>query len=322
MQPPAPFDPAALSEAELLRTALLDPDFRRARSASAELACRPDANLTFALDQLAGALRHPDAATQRRAAQALAALGERAAPAADALIQASADPRWTVRESAVQALAALAPALEAARAALLQLCLHDKAAHVRAAAVAGLALPGSEAVAALRRGLEHPFPRVRCRALRALVRFTRDLPELIPLFERSLAESHARVRSTAAEVLGECGHAGLAAVPALLRRLRDRDRRVHAAATAALARLRPLLPAAAGVVLDRLAGPGSAEENLRAALGAEWQTASGLLDAAEAAWSRVAPGRGAEEVRAAARQREAVRLTARLWAEVLDRAKA
>jgi HEAT repeat protein len=324
VQPLASFDPTALPPADLLRAALEDPDFRRAQAAARELAHRPEVDLT----PLAEALRSPELSVQRRAAQALAVLGERAAPAAGALIEASRDPRWTVREAAVQALGAL-PGMEAVRDALLQAALHDRVAIVRAAASAALAGGETEPIlAALRAALEHPFPRVRCRALRALGRFPGRFEGLLPLFERSLGESHAKVRAAAAEVLGECGPAALPAIPALLRRLRDRDARVQRTAASSLAALRNHLSEPARVMLDRLAGAGSAEENLRAALSVPpeglgtlvtWEEAASLLDAAVAAWGHITPGRSVEKVRAAAREREVVRLTARVWAGVLAR---
>jgi HEAT repeat protein len=340
MRPPTSFDPTVLTEAELLRMALDDADFRHASAAARELIRRPDAMQAATFDALARGLRHPDAVVQRRAAQTLAAFGERAAPAAAALIEASADRRWPVREAVVQALAALG-ACEEVRQALVRLSLHDPVAHVRAAA----ALSREEAaLAALRQALEHPFRRVRGRALQALLGFQTHREELLPLFEQSLTDSHARVRRTAAEVLGACGQAALPAVPSLLRRLRDGDERVHLAASAALARLRPLLASSAQLVLDRLGGTSSAEENLRAALcepalpddirrlfvaaclGQDtvplaptetWVAVAGLLDAAEVACTPIPPARNVAVVRGAVRQREVLRLTARLWAGML-----
>src|SRR5262245_22708004 len=171
MQPPAPFDPTALAEADLLRVAVEDSDFRRAQAAARELARRPDLDLAPVLARFAQALRHPEATRQRRAAQALAILGERAAPVAAALIEAAGDPRWTVREAAVQALGLVAGGSEAAREALVSAALHDRVPLVRSAAAGALPRPASPAtVAALCHGLQHAFPRVRCRALQALAR--------------------------------------------------------------------------------------------------------------------------------------------------------
>src|SRR5262249_46235529 len=127
MQPPARFDPTTLAEADLLAVALEGGDFRRAQAAARELARRPDIDLAPVLERFAQALRHPEAARQRRAAQALMVRGERAAPVTAALIQAAEDARWIVREAAVGALEAVASGSEEARQALVRAALHDRA---------------------------------------------------------------------------------------------------------------------------------------------------------------------------------------------------
>ena len=50
---------------------------------------------------------------------------------------------------------------------------------------------------------------------------------------------------------------------------------------------------------------------------AAWEAVAPLLSAAEGRWALIPPGRNLEKVRAAAREREVVRMTARLWAALL-----
>jgi HEAT repeat protein len=312
MRPVNAFDPATLDDAALVRIALEDSDFRRARAAGHELAQRT-ASTQATVDAFASALAHTSSELPRRAAQVLALFGEKAAPAAKALIDACSDRRWTVREAVVQALAALT-GLPVVRDALLQLSLHDRVAHVRAAAAAVLAgmHQHAQAVYALGKALEHPFPRVRCRAMQALVRFESLREALVPIFARSITDSHALIRRTAVEVLGGCGRPALTAVPSLLRRLSDGDRRVRLAASAVVTRLRTLLDAPAQMVLDRLGGTDSPEENLRACL-----RETALPDDLRQALLTACGGESADSTI----PRQVWRVTVEVWAIVLRSSK-
>ncbi len=314
-----PLDAASLSEADLLRIALGTADFRQAQAAARAIAFRSDLNLERVLGSLADGLRHREVLVQRRSAQALALLGAGAESVVAPLVEASLGPHWTVREAALQALGAMVATSPEARSALIHSALHDRNALVRRAAAQALSTcdQADPAVSELVQALQHHYPRVRCRALRALVHFESRRSELLPLFERMLNESHAKVRRAAAEVIGTCGPVGLPSVPALLRRLRDRDAGVHAAAAAALAHLRQFLTPDVQRVLDVLVRPDPVEVNLRVVL-----TQPGLTDllqaAEEAAGSRVPDDRHLERIRTAAREREVFRLQSRLWKRLLQ----
>ena len=174
------------------------------------------------LDSRAAELAHADRAVRYRAARALVAMGQAAAPATGALARAvSADADDQVRLEAARALAAIGPAAAAA-------------------------------VPALRDGLGDESPFVRFEAARALGMFgvaARDAVEsLAALLTQEGLE--ASTRDMAATALGEIGPDAAAAVPQLVQAMRDNS---HAAADA-LGRVGPraadAVPALAEVVID------------------------------------------------------------------------
>jgi HEAT repeat protein len=344
--------------AELLQTALHEHDFRRSQAAARALSACPAADLAPCVPEIAAALCHPDPLVQRRAAQALAVLGPAAASAVPALIEALSARRWTMREAAAQALGRVGGSSAALRAALVTSALHDRTALVREASTLALGQLG-EALAArgdLLAGLRHPFARVRCRALRALALPGHFCPDLLSVFTTALADGDFKVRRTAAEQLGPLGALALPALPALLRRQHDREARVGAVASAALAQLgkelppplqpwlryfsEPGQPASVGLQRALVEGdlPGPLQSDFLALCArrtrwhqrlapvdgasaaipaAPWEAAQGVLDAAaRAAEAHAPPKRERAHVGAAAREQEAAWLTAWLWNEL------
>ncbi len=355
--PPPHIREPPIDLADLLHTALHDRDLRRSQAAARALGDQPADELAAHLSAFAAALRDTGPLTPRRAAQVLAVLGPAAVAAVPALVETLASRRWALREAVVQALGRVGAHSSEARAALVRCATCDPNALVREAAA--LALSNlAEAQAGVARfdllgALRHSFPRVRCRALRALALPGQFAPDLLPLFIAALTDGDLKVRRTAAEVLGPLGAAALSAIPALLRRRHDREVRVQMAAEAALAQLQPCLPPALQAWLRRFAQPGEiASASLQRALLADdlpgplrsaflevcdrrvrWHhrlatgdrpvsgpspatTGEAASAAKAAAEAHTAPRQGAERAGAAACEQEAAWLTAWLWAEL------
>jgi hypothetical protein len=156
------------------------------------------------------------------------------------------------------------PGQESVRSALLQCALHDREAAVRDAAVRALAT--GQAAEDFRRALDHRFAKVRCRALRALVRLDAGAADLTQRLGRALGDSHYRVRWTAAVLLAGLGPAAVPVLPALLRHGRDGDPRVREAAGVCLANLRQALPSPLGDWVHATGKLDDPAEALRAAL--------------------------------------------------------
>jgi HEAT repeat protein len=322
--------------AELLRIALHDRSVAR-RHAAARGLVRSGAAESAVRAGLAGALRHAAVDVRRRAAVLLGQLGPTAAGVAPDLTEALRDPGWTVREAAARALGAIGIGLPPSiRQCLVRSALHDRHRLVRDAAAEALARLGEDAVvvAELRGALRHSRVAVRCRALRVLAPFPGRAEAIVPDLDAALRESHWRVRKCAAEAVGRLGPAAGAAVTSLIRRCYDREARVGVAAARALA----VLGATHGLDPSR-----SAEENLRAAWErrdlpdavrdeftrtcqrrSRWHqghTGASPEEAGDPVWPWQQAVAAAEAValnapngrRAAARDREAAWLLARLW---------
>jgi hypothetical protein len=339
-------DPVPLPEtlADLLQVALHDRDFRRSQAAAQALSRADAPALVPVLTALEDGLRDADVLVQRRAAQLLATLGERARPALPALIEALRGRRWTAREAAALALGQVGTDDPSARTALVGCVLHDRTALVREAAtrsLGALAANAPEAVAALRAATEHEHARVRCRALRALARFG-DREGVVAAVAKALTDSHLKVRRAAAEVLGTLGAAALPVLPALLRRRYDRDRGVAKASAQSLDQLRGALPFPLAEWLQPFtapaASPGDGLRTLleRPDLPGEVQARFGATCERRARWHRrLARGAGAapelpagsawaaactalaEVDHGAAREQEAAWLAAWWWEELL-----
>src|SRR5262245_49107368 len=134
MNLPGPTNPAARSDTDRLADALIDPDHRRAQAAAREVIQRSDVDLATILDRLGECFDQPEAQLQRRAAQALALLGERAAPLVKVLLVAVRSSHWTVREAVLLALGSVAGTDATVQSALIHAALHDRVALVRTAA--------------------------------------------------------------------------------------------------------------------------------------------------------------------------------------------
>jgi serine/threonine-protein kinase len=188
------------------------------------------------VERLAAALSDRDAATRRRAALDLAALGPAAAPALPALTAALADRNVDVRLRAVEALGRLGPAGRSAVPALAQ-ALRDADPMVRAEAAKSIGLhadAAGPAAQALGQSLRDPEVAVRREASRALARLGRRAEPALDALVAALADKDRTVKSQAARALGGVGAAARGARPALEALARDSDVVVSREARAAL----------------------------------------------------------------------------------------
>jgi serine/threonine-protein kinase len=193
------------------------------------------------VQRLAAALADPDAATRRRAAQDLSALGPEAAPAAGALTTALGDRSADVRLRAAEALGRIGPVARSAVPGLTQ-ALRDADPMVRAEAAKSLGLMAEAAAAAagpLGEALASPEVAVRREAAKALARIGRGAePALRPLLS-ALKDKDKTVRAQSARALGRLGPVAREAVPALTAMSRDSDVMVSREAQAALENIGP-----------------------------------------------------------------------------------
>jgi HEAT repeat protein len=214
------------------------PKLRRALSdaepavalAAAEAVARLDADDTEAVDAIRTRLRHDDAKQRAAAAGALADLGPRARAALPALLAALSDKDGDARANAADAVGRIAPGSPAsadAVGALTALLKDGQPEHVRRAAVRALLRLGPHAraaISALREGLsvtsdEH-WTRANLEAVALLARFN---PPPVELLAEAAADRRStyEARRTALEQLAALGPRARAALPTLLRMLKE-----------------------------------------------------------------------------------------------------
>ncbi len=183
---------------------------------------------------LARALKDKDPEVRYAAVLALGSVGAEGSAAIEGLAQALSDENWFVRFTAAQALQRFGPRAKAAAPALVR------------------ALQPADGV--------KDFRPVRCgAALVALAKIDPSAAELggaVSLVVEKLlgyeGDGSDGARAIGAEMLGECGPAALAAVPALVKRLKDEEGDVRVKAAEALIKIAPEKHAEAA--LARLAG--------------------------------------------------------------------
>lgn len=188
------------------------PSVVQARHEGAETPPRPLLERVRAsVPALAAGVSDPDVRARRAAIDALENLGEDAAPAAPALLQALADPDPFVRWSAARTLGRLHRVDGAKVVAGLTVLLGDRDLDVRLAAAAALERRGPEAadaMPALARAAAAGDPVLRVAAIEALGGIGSAAKPAVPVLAEALSAPDARVRKAAAEVLGELGDPG------------------------------------------------------------------------------------------------------------------
>jgi HEAT repeat protein len=159
-------------------------------------------------------------------------LGEAAAPAVSALIEALRDQDADVRRAAAEALGWIgAPAVPA-----LSEALRDQDKDVRGAAVWALRGIGAPAVPALSAALRDQDWRVRFEAARVLGQMGEVAAPAVPVLIEILRDQDVFVRSTAAGALWNISQNPVG-IPILIQALRDQDRYGRSAAARALGQM-------------------------------------------------------------------------------------
>jgi len=188
----------------------------------------------------AALLRSPDLSVRRSAMHFLEDLEDRAEPALDLLIERLEDPDRFLRWAAARTLANL-PVDKAAKAVpALRRVLSYPDMDVRLAAVATLVHLeelAKDALPELEKGIlqQHRDPEYRLAVMKALISIgpVNSIPA-IPTVVKALKDGDARVRRTAAEVLGKFGPLARQAIPALREALGDDDAEVRENASLAI----------------------------------------------------------------------------------------
>ncbi len=228
-----------------LSAALADPDLQ-VRNAAAWALNSVGPQARPAIPALAAMVR----ADRGRAAQAaFTALGSIGASALPALLEFLADPDPTRRQGAAQAIARIGPEAKAAMPALMAR-LDDPAREVRWAVAMALAAIVREAIDPLTQALRHNSPRVRGTAARALGHMRERAGPAAPALIDALfqaqpfddpapsspnpADDENREEPPPQGIYAVLKDMGETAIPALVGRLRGRDREARVQAMRAL----------------------------------------------------------------------------------------
>jgi HEAT repeat protein len=233
--PLPPADPIEV-EVATLRTALEDKSAAVRTQAALALA-RIGAPAAAVAPDLIGLLKDPDESVCCQAAEALGCVGAAEAITVNALVEVLQDASAAVKASAARALGALKKAASPAVSALVPL-LQDREGAVRTAAAEAIAKAGpldKQATDALVEGLASPDTVVQAHTAEALGAIGTAAQEAAPALVEVLGNGSDRVRGKAAQALGKIGEAAAeAAVPRLVRALRDQEHWVSALAAEAL----------------------------------------------------------------------------------------
>jgi HEAT repeat protein len=181
-----------------------------------------------------------DLEARRQAVEFLENLGDDAVPAIPLLTESLADPDRFIRWAAARTLGNLPVEQAAPAVPPIARLLDDNDLDVRLTAAKALERLGPLATAAVQ-ALENKVldkrsdPEFRVSVMYALLSIRpENTLSAIPLYTQALADPDARVRRTAAEVLGRYGKAAAPAVPALRNALGDEDPEVRTRASDAL----------------------------------------------------------------------------------------
>jgi HEAT repeat protein len=193
--------------------------------------------LRMSVPALARGLADPNVRARRAAALALEGLGEEAASAEPALVQALGDDDLFVRWAAMRALCRL-PQIDTMRAvpAIARL-VQDPDLDVRIAAakaLKALKCPNPEAIEALTRAVNDREPALQVAAIQALAVIGPPARSAIPAIAESMAASEARVRTAAAAGLSAFGSESAPYVEVLGNGAADTDHKVRQAASDAM----------------------------------------------------------------------------------------
>jgi HEAT repeat protein len=230
----ADLKPASGAVLPAMSEALHDPDKSVAGAALYAVAALGDPAIPALTDALKRKELRPDAA------RILAQMGSRAKGAAPALVEiVRTDQDGHSQSEALMALGSTDADPKVVVPATIE-ALHSRREDVCSAACFALGRMGKPALAAVPELEKRLGDRDECGAMAAwaLVRIAPDSPEvahrLVPLFVKALNQCEPTVRIEAAASLARMGPLAKDAIPALRRVSADNDKRVHAAALAAL----------------------------------------------------------------------------------------
>jgi HEAT repeat protein len=181
-----------------------------------------------AVPALEKCFRDPSADVRIDAAGACLRIDPKHPAAMATLSQSLKDPDWNIRFNAMLVIHGSRVKSEQAVKAVSESCA-DGDVHVRIAAVRCLgSMVASQPLAlrALEASLKDESAEVRVDAVRAVAN-ARDLSRVIPALVRSLEDSDAGVRCSAASALGDLERAAASAIPALKKHLNDEDKSVR-----------------------------------------------------------------------------------------------
>lgn len=239
-----------------------------------------------------------------QAAEALASVGPEAKSAVPALIERTGDKEKDakVRDQAVVALARIDPQSPEVLAALGK-AFRDRDAVVRQHAEEGLLAARKAAVKILMEAMKDPDTKVRERAVAALGKLEGEAREAVPELSRSLKHQDERVRRQALFALAKIGPRQETVMPGLLEALTEREADVRHFAVVSLTSMgkdaRPAVPQ----LIDLLKKDGDANvrEAAAFALGKIDPQADGVLAVLSRAWRDEERGVREEALRALAK---------------------
>jgi HEAT repeat protein len=241
----AAFGPAAIEALSKLETLLDEDEWTRLVGAEAIVKIDP-ARTEELCPVLVEGLQSGSPRIRHCATQALAELPDAGSLAVTALMEALDDEEELVRTGAMWALEQLGPAASSAIPSLIAILqgngMDGDDILVRGMAASALAEIGPEAQRAVPDLLEclhepgngHRTTRFRLQVARAAWRIQQESSFLFPIGIEAIEDHDWRVRRFAAQVLGELGPGGIAAIPHLQGALRDSHAAVRRQAAASL----------------------------------------------------------------------------------------
>lgn len=172
-------------------------------------------------------------------ADTIGLIGPAAAPAAPALVRALLDKNEQVRQMSAQALGALGGHSAIGVPALIEVMMFDEATSVRDAAEQALSKIGPEAVAGLTQLLDVDSPNLRMRAARCLGRMGSTARAAVPNLLKEVRDEDPTVRVAVVEALWQITSQPARVIPPTIELLQCDDRQVRIRAFRLLDRMGP-----------------------------------------------------------------------------------
>jgi HEAT repeat protein len=269
--------PAARDAVPALKEALAEKD-QSIRVGAAKALWRIDGQPEGVISVFTAVLKEGNPEERYEAAEQLKDMGPWAAPAVPALIKAFADKEWTNRCAVAEALGAIGSHAAAAVPALTSTLKNDENSLVRANVADALGKIGDpQAVAVLIEALEGEDDSVRFNAVEALEAFGHQAQAAVPALVRVVKNEQGNAWK-AADALGAIDAQGVG-TPALIEALGSRDPTMRRFAAYGLSRIGRKAAAAEKALHDRLS---DSDPGARIAAAAAHWSVSGKSDEAMA----------------------------------------